>query len=492
MNKFKDWIGANIISKGANAFHERATLLKAVVKLSVVGIAISQSNLVEIYKNKDDSGPYKFSDVRELISGDSVRLNSIYGSDNQIFVFNDDEHLRKIVQNIDDKEFKEYKSDNMFTYASTLLYRSLRDFVGLEISDQDINKQAFASDMNSFFVGPFASKVSFDEKGENGEDLSLVFVKKDFGSLTEGLDVSLESRFPYKIDKSIQQSYAFFHELAHGIDTDANKGYKKHIQLQRESVADVAFSLIAMRETGSNDIYENVIRPFRLSNAKDIIHMTVEISDVALSMVDIGQLKGKTDVELMKYAQVLVNDSTTLMSENSHVTSEGKKFNDFTFMMNKFTAYAIKDKESYQMALSNLDKMTEGGGKETIMDLSRVAMSASLQNLVYTSSFDEHKSAYVDSIERHIKYWQDDLARDALFIAKESGEFDYGKFAKEMGFSIVENSHKKDAQFAAIHSYYDSVMGRPTSDVQLSSIPNHLGNGFFEKLPRFNSPEYSK
>lgn len=472
MKKFKDWANGLVTEIGSKSPLQRKTVAKLSAALAIGAMIVSHGNL---FPGGDDGlqkdKPVSFYQLKDLMDDNSKHLSSIYGSDTKIIISHNDKNLREIVEKLEPNHFKDYSSHSGLGLFSASWDTLVKKATGFDISVEDTNKQKFVGDLNSWFSGPGALSLQLDEKGVNGEKLSVAFMRDEIGWLSPDLDNLESARFPYVIDKSVQNAYSFMHEMTHALDDDEGKPSIEHGSLQRESVADVGFALVAMREMGSLDAYINYVRPFRLSNARDDEHMTIDIADEALAQVSMSDVLGKTDAELMRYAQTIVNSTTQIMFENVHETSEGKSFNDMAFNVNKYTGYALSDKRKCVAARHNLDEMTEGGGRETLMDFSRLAMNASLQNLIYTDSLESYGGKFISSVERHIKYWGDDLAKDALTKSSQSGRFDVAVFANEMGFEISHNSGVRPEQVAKLERYYQSVVSAdPMQGLNLTTL----------------------
>lgn len=477
MKNFKDWAGGTIVSIGNKLGITKATVTKAVGAMFIAGLAVQING--PIIAEKDPSvgvNGLSFEQVKSMLGEESKVLSEKYGSDRKIFVFNNDENLAKIVQNFDNRMFDKYTSEAILTTLNKNVYSFVRDIAGLDISNEDINKQAFYEDMNSVEKSGFAVNIELNEKTPDGQPLSVVFVKKDNAEIVN-LDSGFESRFPYVIDRADQNNYVFFHEMTHGLDDEEGKPNKALMSLQKEATADVGYALIAIRETGNMDNYINVVRPFRLSNAKDVEHMGVDITDAVMADIEEKDVLGKSDVELMKFAQTLVNTTTGVMFDNTHKNSAGRSFNDMTFMANRNVAYAVDaaDKAGYSKAMANLDSMTEGAGKETVMDFSRKAMESSIQNLLYNGVFDEYESSFIKGVEHHVKLWGDDLAKESLAKASESGKFDVKLFAENMGFDVDDSSpSRKMANVITMDSYYQAVLSvEPKSQLVMTQVEPH-------------------
>lgn len=476
MKNFKDWAGGAIVSLGGKLGVTKSTVTKTIGAIFITGLAL-QVNTPIIAEKDPLVGPngLSFEQVKSMLGEESKALSEKYGSDRKIFVFNNDESLAKIIQNFDNRIFDEYTSDAILTTLNKNVYSFVRDIAGLDISNEDINKQAFYQDMNSVEKSGFASNIALNEKTSDGQPLSVVFVKKDNAAVVS-LNSGFESRFPYVIDHADQNNYVFFHEMTHGLDDEEGKPNKALMSLQKEATADVGYALIALRETGNFDHYINVVRPFRLSNAKDVEHMAVDITDAVMADIEEKDVLGKSDVELMKFAQTIVNTTTGMMFDNIHKNSAGKSFNDMTFMATRNVAYAEDtDSKLYSKAMANLNGMTEGAGKETVMDFSRKAMESSVQNLLYNGVFSEYESSFISDVEHHVKLWGDDLARESLAKASESGKFDVKVFAENMGFDIDDSSpSRKMANVITMDSYYQAVLSvEPKSHLVMTQVEPH-------------------
>lgn len=457
MKDFKSWAHGAVVTIGNSI--SRTSIAKAMLALSISAIAINCGSLPIIMEKDPAVGKdgLTFSQLKGVLGQSSRVLSERYGTDTKVFVFNDDENLASIIQNFDSRFFEEYESDAIFTKLRSSVYSTIRDVTGLDISDADIGKQAFYRDMNSIEKSPFARNITLNEKGENGESLSVVFVKKDMPGI-QSLGPTFESRYPYVISDADSKSYAFFHEMSHGHDDGVGKPSEKLMTLQRESIADVGYALINLRETGNMDAYINIVRPYRYSNAKDTEHMTVDIADYALSEVEEADVLGKSDVDLMKYAQELVNNASRMMFDNIYENREGKEFSEMAFVAHTHVLYALDNKSQFTKSFSTLSKITEGAAIETVMDFSREAMNSSLQNLVYNDAVVQYEGDFIDGVEKHIELWKDELAKQSLVKATASGDFNVDVFAEEMGFEIDKQSmHRRIANVATMDSYYQAA-----------------------------------
>jgi hypothetical protein len=388
-------------------------------------------------------------------------INKAFGSDNVVFVWENDAQLKEVLQQTDPNlihdipvltsEGQERINDEYMNNDFTHHY----DVQRLNAYDNLKNEDAGSRIVTS-------SRVS---DGQHSDVKDVMFMVKADTSADKKLD-DMPHSYPRASLKEQADYTAFFSLISSGINNISKAGADKDSTLDTPTVAvaDVAFSLISLKQTGNLDEWNLNLKAQRMTTSDDLAHMTSEYVDKALEGVTHDTVKNMSDKEIMQFAGTRITAVEKLFKTEMRSPS----FDKDQAIMNTHLLYnkdhqskdAAHDAEQYfkENNAYYKDKMsdpffakeaTQLDSSALVKEYSTKAMEASLNNLVYQGQLEKKGGDFVDAVKNHISRFGDADMKVALDQSMAGGKFDAVKFSAAAHLNVDFDSHVRLEQNTA-------------------------------------------
>ena len=464
MKNISDW-NKSVISLMGDPSKKRSTVTKAIL-VGLLGIMTAKAVITPLSSYIDPdiqaSGGIPHTQIKEHLDDIGKKLNAEYGSEHTVIVLNNDSSLKFILANAESKMVKEDWGHETVTGQ----YRNkgasfLEEKMGIQVDQEMVRRSNLYDSVTSNKSGPTTTILG--QHGYSNQD-GLVIVNGWGGpDMTE-----FRSKFPFHFDLDSQNTFSFFHELAHAVDVRDGRPEEERpvedVVLHSEAVADLGSALLFYRKTGNMDEWNYNIRPTRMALSQDFYHSTYKVVDRAMDTVDLDKVEKMSDREIMIYAKENVNIAVKDLLQKDNAHSKSAPYSDWDEMRRVEAIYGgEKDFHKGFIASSMrwLDRINDGKGEDVIRDHSRSVMEASLNNLAYNGKFEQYEDVFKQKVLQHITDYKDQKAANAYSLASAGSHFDEKSFATEMGFKIDYDSNlRKDYNDDVLHSYFEEKSGQ--------------------------------
>jgi hypothetical protein len=287
--------------------------------------------------------------------------------------------------------------------------------------------------------------------------------------------------FPFNVSKGELDSMTLYHEISHVRDTNLlERNYSRSSRLYgiplskieadviSESIADLSSALIAMRETGNKDIYNSIIKPFRLSSNKLAGHSTYNLLSHCFEGVEFESIVGESDIELMALSQRVVEDKVLIKATEHQKTPSSDFFKQLIGIDNEESRY------KYLME----------------------QIEASIQNSSYMGTLGDSADKIIQRAEAEAVRIHDEKLIGSIADFKSKRVFDIKQFSEALGLNIDWDAHaRRDSNMEIMAKHYSVATGFDIGfqgvEVPLnSSALSRLASGQKKEVRKDNSSDF--
>lgn len=454
------------ISNGSNGFFSRWSFVaKASIGLfcgaavAVGGIlyrahmidqegAINEiKSVVEIVRqqrmiNHGDVVDAKF--VEKSIGESSLKLTKNFGGDDTVFVSSEDNKFKYIISNYQNT-FDSYFDSPLHDGASAKLQFASESFDNSYyvrnasgVTREELN---VAMDYNALTSQETTAAAIKTGPGDSKQVAFITARNSEFAHH----ELNNVNGFPFKVSKGELDSMTLYHEISHVRDTNLlERNYSRSSRLYgiplskieadviSESIADLSSALIAMRETGNKDIYNSIIKPFRLASNKLAGHSTYNLLSHCFEEVEFESVVGKSDIELMTLSQRIVEDKVLVMATEHQKTPSSVFFKELVGIDNEESRY------KYLME----------------------QIEASIQNASYMGTLGDSSEKIIQRAEAEAVRIHDEKLIRTIADFKSNGVFDIKQFSETLGLNIDWNAQaRRDSNMDIMAKHYSVATG---------------------------------
>jgi len=382
--------------------------------------------------------------VEKSIGENSLKLTKNFGGGDTVFVSSKDSKFKYIIsnyQNTFDNSFDSPLHDGAtakLQFASELFDNS--DHVRKEsgATREELN---VAMDYNALTSRETTAAAM---KTGPGDSKQVAFINTRNSDFAHGKLNNIYG-FPFKVSKGELDSMTLYHEISHVRDTNLlERNYSRSSRLYgvslskieadviSESIADLSSALIAMRETGNKDIYNSIIRPFRLPSSILTGHSTYNLLSDCFEGVEFESVMRKSDIELMALSQRIVEDKVLVMATKHQKTPSSDFFKQLVGVDNEVSRYKYLTAQ----------------------------IEASIQNSSYMGTLGDSAEKIIQRAETEAVRIHDEKLIGTIADFKSKGVFDIKQFSETLGLNIDWDAHaRRDSNMDIMAKHYRMATG---------------------------------
>jgi hypothetical protein len=190
------------------------------------------------------------------------------------------------------------------------------EFDGIQMVKNYARDHTLQKSIDSFTADKVGGLAQMVEPGEASESALCIVHHHQIAPVTKDGNFYKFSNMPEMlVDKNLWDFFMKSHEGGHCFfqldqpgagDRDLSDMQLAYQRSLEETFGDLVASLDYMRETGTNDLYTDLIRPMRISTVNDYAHKTAWALDEIFPQIDPAAIHMKTKEEIPEIAKFLM------------------------------------------------------------------------------------------------------------------------------------------------------------------------------------------
>ncbi|MDU8350991.1 hypothetical protein RYA05_03670 [Pseudomonas syringae pv. actinidiae] len=462
----KNWEGSAVTLMGESET-KRPFFLKAVTRALVAVLAFQATAALAAipmighktpgvkrgvtYTQAYELPGYEHSELGKVVQSmdkDGKSINEYFGTNNTVFVWSNDTQLKEVLDATNPNFIHDYAPETVGAQMQVLFEHATKDFS----NHFEVARKAAHDGIRSSTDGDMLRPLNaVYEKGDriSRQNSDVMYVIKADVSEQKNLE-ERDHSYPRFASKEERTSQQFFNAVSRGVNQVASFDTPVTSTFHTSTVAgaDVAYALIALKQTGNLDAWNLNLKAQRMTSVDDPLHMTSEWVDAALDGITHDTVKNMSDKEIILFSterimaleKVYNTENRSHMFDKAHEISNthvlySAKYQDVT-ALEKVAKYESRF-DSYYAGTKTFDSAT------LVKNYSLKAMEASLNNMAYQGKLGALEGEFVKAVHNHATQFNDPGAVTALNDSMKGGHVDFQKFATKMDMKVDFDSHTR-------------------------------------------------
>lgn len=421
---------------------------------------------------------YEHGELGKIVQSmdkDGKSINEYFATNNTIFVWSNDTQLKEVLDATNPNFIHDFEPQTAMSELRLFKEEFTKDYS----NHFEVARKVVYDGITSPTEGDMLQALNAVRDPANSETRDVMYVVRADVSGQKSLEDRDHSypRFASKEERTHQQ---FFNAISRGVNnvSSADADVTDTFMTSTVAGADVAYALIALKQTGNLDAWNLNLKAQRMTSLDDTLHMTAEWVDKALDGVSHDTVKNMSDKEIILFSKeriIAVEKvfNTQMRSPifdknheigNTHILYTAKLHNENT--LHKVAKYE-QEFNKYYAGTQHYD------GAALVKDYSLKAMEASLNNMAYQGKLGALEGEFIKAVHNHATQFNDPGAVTALNDSMNGGHVDFQKFASKMSMKVDFDSHARlEHNTAAMTQHLNEIIPSSIdkSTFSLSSI----------------------